>query len=128
MFEGKYIEEEDTRRDYQETRLVATGPIAEFGGRIHAWYIPGAMASAASSVLGRPMTGKSENIRRMSLEEVRAEALAWATPENLAKLDAMTDEDIARQIADNPDATPELTDDWFENARLVIPLKNRRAA
>jgi len=74
------------------------------------------------------MTEKSENIRRMSLEEVRAEALAWATPENLAMLDAMTDEDIAGQIADNPDAAPELTDEWFENARLVIPLKGRKHA
>ena len=74
------------------------------------------------------MAAKSENIRRMSLDEVRAEALAWATPENLAKLDAMTDEDIARQIAENPDAAPELTDEWFENARLVIPLKSRKHA
>jgi hypothetical protein len=74
------------------------------------------------------MTEKSENIRRMSLEEVRASAREWATPENLAMLDAMTDEDIARQIADNPDAAPELTDEWFENARLVIPLKSRKKA
>ncbi|MEO7634594.1 MAG: hypothetical protein ABIS38_02975 [Sphingomicrobium sp.] len=64
----------------------------------------------------------------MSLEEVRASAKEWATPENLAKLDAMTDEDIAAQIASNPDAAPELTDEWFENARLVIPLKGRKRA
>jgi len=55
-------------------------------------------------------------------------AQEWATPENLAKLDALTDEDIARQIAENPDAAPELTDEWFENARLVIPLKSRKHA
>lgn len=74
------------------------------------------------------MTGKSENIVRVSLEEARAIAKAWATPENLAKLDAMTDDDIAEQIAANPDAAPELTDEWFENARLVIPLKGRKRA
>jgi hypothetical protein len=74
------------------------------------------------------MTGKSENIVRVSLEEARAIAKAWATPENLAMLDAMTDEDIAAQIAANPDAAPELTDEWFENARLVIPLRKRREA
>ncbi len=74
------------------------------------------------------MTEKSENIRRVSREEALAIAEAWATPENLAKLDAMTDEDIARQIAENPDAAPELTDEWFENARLVIPLKSRKHA
>lgn len=34
LFEGPFIEEEDRRYAYGETRLVATGPIAEFGGRI----------------------------------------------------------------------------------------------
>jgi len=36
-----------------------------------------------------------------------------------SKSDAMTDEDIARQIAENPDAAPELTAEWFENATLM---------
>jgi hypothetical protein len=74
------------------------------------------------------MTGKSENTIKVSREEALAFARAWATPENLAKLDAMTDEDIALQIAENPDAAPELDDEWFENARLVIPLKGKKAA
>ncbi|MES2137282.1 MAG: hypothetical protein V4502_09535 [Pseudomonadota bacterium] len=64
----------------------------------------------------------------MSIEEAREAAKAWATPENLAWLDSLTDEDIAAQIASNPDAAPELTDEWFDNARLVIPLKKRRKA
>jgi uncharacterized protein (DUF4415 family) len=34
---------------------------------------------------------------------------------NLAKVDATTDEDIARQIAEDPDTAPELTDgEWNE--------------
>lgn len=74
------------------------------------------------------MTEKSENIRRVSLEEARAAAKAWATPENLDWFDSLTDEDIAAQIAANPDAAPELTDEWFENARLVIPLKRKKRA
>ena len=41
IFEGRLIEEEDRRREYGETRFIATGPIAEFGGRIcvvvYAW-------------------------------------------------------------------------------------------
>lgn len=74
------------------------------------------------------MTEKPENIRQVSLEEARAAAKAWATPENLAWFDSLTDEDIAAQIASNPDAAPELTDEWFENARLVIPLKSRKRA
>lgn len=74
------------------------------------------------------MTEKSERIVTVTREEAARIAREWATPENLAWLDSLTDEDIARQIADNPDAAPELTDEWFENARLVIPLKGRRKA
>jgi len=74
------------------------------------------------------MSERSENTVRISRAEAERIAKEWATPENLARLDAMTDEDIAAQIADNPDAAPELTDEWFENARLVIPLKKRRKA
>jgi hypothetical protein len=74
------------------------------------------------------MTVKSENTVRITLDEARAQAKAWATPENLAWFDALTDADIAAQIASNPDAAPELTDEWFENARLVIPLKGRKRA
>ena len=48
---------------------------------------------------------------------------------NLAKLDAATDEDIARQIAEDPDTAPELTDEWFDRAeirdgdRLIRPAR-----
>jgi uncharacterized protein (DUF4415 family) len=37
---------------------------------------------------------------------------------NLAKLDATTDEEIARRIAEDPDTTPELTVAWFEDAEV----------
>jgi uncharacterized protein (DUF4415 family) len=37
---------------------------------------------------------------------------------NLARLDATTDEEIARQIAEDPDAAPELTEDDLEHAEL----------
>ena len=74
------------------------------------------------------MTGKSENTVKISREEALAFARAWATPENLAKLDAMTNEDIAQQIAEDSDVAPELDNEWFENARLVIPLKGKKAA
>ena len=38
-----------------------------------------------------------------------------------ARVDALTDEDIARAIADDPDAAPLLDDEWFRKARLVPP-------
>ncbi len=73
------------------------------------------------------MTKKSPDIVQVSPDRL-AEAVAWMTPERMAALDALTDEDIAAQIASNPDAAPELSDEWFENARLVIPLKGRKRA
>ena len=39
---------------------------------------------------------------------------------DLAKLDATTDEEIARQIAEDPDTAPELTDEWFDKADFYI--------
>lgn len=38
-----------------------------------------------------------------------------------AAIDAMTDEDIARQIAENPDAAPDLSDVPPEHLRIVHP-------
>lgn len=73
------------------------------------------------------MTKKSPDILQVT-PELLAKAIAWMTPERLAALDALTEEDIAAQIASNPDSAPELTDAWFENARLVIPLKGRKKA
>jgi uncharacterized protein (DUF4415 family) len=37
---------------------------------------------------------------------------------DLARVDATTDEGIARQIAEDPDTAPELTDEWFDKADL----------
>lgn len=38
-----------------------------------------------------------------------------------ARVDAMTDEDIAAQIADDPDVAPECDAAWFRRARWVYP-------
>jgi hypothetical protein len=74
------------------------------------------------------MAKKLENTVIVTRETAEKAAAEMATPEFLAWFDALTDEDIAAQIASNPDAAPELTDEWFENARLVIPLKKRKRA
>jgi DNA-binding protein HU-beta len=41
-----------------------------------------------------------------------------ASGSDLAKLDATTDEEIARQIAEDPDTAPEWTDEDFDNAEV----------
>jgi uncharacterized protein (DUF4415 family) len=38
-----------------------------------------------------------------------------------ARVDALTDEDIAAAIRDDPDAAPELDEEWFAGATLVMP-------
>jgi uncharacterized protein (DUF4415 family) len=48
----------------------------------------------------------------------QAEAEQYLKDHDWTESDAMTDEDIARQIAENPDAAPELTAEWFEHATL----------
>ncbi len=40
-----------------------------------------------------------------------------------ARVDAMTDEDIDRQIAEDPDAAPILDEEWFRTATIHIPAK-----
>lgn len=37
---------------------------------------------------------------------------------DLEKVDATTDDDIARQITEDPDTAPELTNEWFDRADL----------
>ena len=39
---------------------------------------------------------------------------------DLAKVDATSDEDITRQIAEDPDTAPELSKEWFDKADLYI--------
>lgn len=38
-----------------------------------------------------------------------------------ARVNALTDEDIAAAIRDDPDAAPELDAEWFATATLVMP-------
>jgi uncharacterized protein (DUF4415 family) len=61
------------------------------------------------------MTERRGNIVRVSA----AEAKLMKGQTDYARLDAMTDEDIARAVADDPDAAP-LDIDW-DRASLVIP-------
>ena len=55
------------------------------------------------------------NIIRMSADQLRPGNTDWA------RVDALTDEDIERAIAEDPDAAPPLDAEWFRNAELVIP-------
>jgi uncharacterized protein (DUF4415 family) len=59
---------------------------------------------------------KSEKrIVRVSAGELQPCRTDWQA------LDALTDEDIERAIAEDPDVAPPLDEHWFRNAELVIP-------
>jgi uncharacterized protein (DUF4415 family) len=61
------------------------------------------------------MSERKENITRVSAEEARL----LKSETDFARLDAMTDDDIAKAVAADPDAAP-LDLDWTQ-ARLVVP-------
>jgi uncharacterized protein (DUF4415 family) len=61
------------------------------------------------------MPVSKERITRVTLEEARR----MKDETDYARLDAMTDEDIAKAVAEDPDAAP-LDIDWTK-ARLVLP-------
>lgn len=63
------------------------------------------------------MSGSDERIVRYSAEELRR--MPHRT--DFARLDAMTDEDIAAQVAADPDAPPLLDDEMLARARWVEP-------
>ena len=54
-------------------------------------------------------------IVRVSIDHLKAGDTDWA------RVDALTDEDIERAIAEDPDAAPILDAEWFRNAELVYP-------
>ncbi|MBF0166432.1 MAG: BrnA antitoxin family protein [Alphaproteobacteria bacterium] len=58
---------------------------------------------------------KSGTIVRKSLSELGRGKSDWA------RVDALTDADIEKAIAKDPDAAPILDEDWFRNAEIVFP-------
>jgi uncharacterized protein (DUF4415 family) len=65
------------------------------------------------------MPERKENIVRVTAEEART----MKGETDYARLDAMTDEDIARAVAEDPDACP-IDADWSD-ASLVVPAHMR---
>ena len=52
---------------------------------------------------------------RVSADQLEPGGTDWA------RIDALTDEDIDRAIADDPDAAPAMDEEWFRNAEVSIP-------
>jgi len=56
-----------------------------------------------------------ERIVRRTLATLKKGKTDWA------RVEALSDEDIERAIAEDPDAAPILDEEWFKNAELVLP-------
>jgi len=127
LFDGLFMEEVDGRRDYGETRFIATGPLPGLGDRLFVVVYSWRDGRRRIISFRKAMTEKPEDTVIVTREMAEAALAEMMTPEALARIDAITDEDIAAQIAADPDVAPELDDAWFERAQLVIPLRDRRA-
>ena len=112
LLDGPTDETVDDRSDYDETRINA---LAKSKAGSTSSPIPGAAQTAASSAREEPMTANKENITRVTRDEARL--LKDETDD--ARLDAMTDDDIARAVASDPTMAP-LDIDW-DKASIVIP-------
>jgi uncharacterized protein (DUF4415 family) len=59
-------------------------------------------------------------IRRFSATELRERRLQGASQTDLARLRAITDDDVERSVAADPDWQG-VSEDWFRDAEAVIP-------
>ena len=60
-------------------------------------------------------------ITKVSLNDLKSRDRESKT--DLAEGDALTDEDIERAVANDPDAAPILDEAWFKSAKLTMPAK-----
>jgi uncharacterized protein (DUF4415 family) len=58
---------------------------------------------------------KKDALKQKPADAEKQSKVDWAA------FDALTDEDVAAAIRDDPDAAPELDEDWFTSATLVMP-------
>jgi uncharacterized protein (DUF4415 family) len=58
---------------------------------------------------------KEDALTQRSVVAAKKRKIDWTA------FDAITDEEIAAQIRDDPDVAPELDEDWFATATLVMP-------
>lgn len=83
--------------------------------------------SAKRSSAKRAKTANRRLDGRRTLPAIPSPVAPGGHGTDLARLDAMTDADIARGIANDPDAAPELDASWFAHARrgLAAVVKTR---
>jgi uncharacterized protein (DUF4415 family) len=69
-------------------------------------------------------TTKTRGIVSMTLDEARAHSASGKGRTDWARVDALTDGDIAKAVAADPDAPPLLDDTFWRNAKLLVQAAN----
>jgi len=113
VFDGPILEVEDRRRDYAEMRFLALGELRD---RQSPSFILGAAVAAVSSVPEGRVAMNDRGIMRVSKDQLAG--MTDAT--DSARVAAMTDADIERAAAEDPDASLTTAGDW-KDARVVWP-------
>jgi len=142
IWEGVTLDCYDGREDYGEDRWVAVGQLG--AARSPSCTPNPTTTPTTSSRPGRPRrmskqtTGGRTRGRRRGADAPREPADApddltvvegFDGPAGLtdwAAVDAQTDDDIRRAVAEDPDAAPILDADWFATAERYMPRKTAR--
>lgn len=112
VFDGPILEVEDRRRDYAEMRFLALGELRD---RQSPSFILGAAVAAVSSVPEGRVAMNDRGIMRVSKDQL-AEMIDET---DWARVAAMTDADIERAAAEDPDASLTTAGDWKGAGRLA---------
>jgi uncharacterized protein (DUF4415 family) len=113
VFGGRFIETEHRRRDYSEQRYRATGLLGD-----QVIQVVYTRRGERRRIISARRTGRmtEERITRVTL----AQARRMKSKTDWARVDAMTEEEIERNAAEDPDNPPWTEEDW-KNARVLWP-------
>lgn len=106
LLAGRTVERIDDRRDYGEVRIIAIG---EVDGREFV-----CVYTRRGELFGRFRCGRRNGGNGMSIAKRETHNPDWAA------LDALSDEEIDRQIAANPDAAPDVSNWSLDDDRVVV--------
>jgi uncharacterized DUF497 family protein len=124
VFDGPTVEWEDDRNNYGESRRLAIGFMTDTLVVAVVYVDEDAEDDTYTS-------SQPERRKTMSASDSKRSSGTGRTPKvskhgtDFARLQAMTDDDIKQQIADDPDAAPLLTEEWWAKGELVMPGKKR---
>ena len=106
IFDGDYIEQQDQRHEYGERRFIAIGRI---GGSV--FVVVYACRAGRRRIISTLRANRRE--RDVYSKESTRGRVDWRP------VDATTDEDINRQISEDPDTAPESTEEDLDEAWIV---------